>query len=136
MRETWVQSPGEGNSYPLQYSGLETSMDYTVHGVAKSQTRLSNFQFHFHANFWGSFLSSPQIYIIPQSDCDFKESSIWPDLTIQISDACCIFSSLSIYLLPGKTNPPSQYPKCSELLCSTGFHFCLRNSAVRIVTAI
>ena len=32
------RSPGEGNSYPLQYSDLENSMDYTVHGVAKSWT--------------------------------------------------------------------------------------------------
>ena len=39
--------PGEGKGYPLQYSGLENSMDYTVHGVAKSQIRLSNFHFHF-----------------------------------------------------------------------------------------
>ena len=30
------RSPEEGNGYPLQYSGLENSMDYTVHGVAKS----------------------------------------------------------------------------------------------------
>ena len=30
--------PGEGNSYPLQYSGLENSMDCIVCGVAKSQT--------------------------------------------------------------------------------------------------
>ena len=36
------KSPGEGNGYPLQYSGLENSMDYTVHGVANSQTQLSN----------------------------------------------------------------------------------------------
>ena len=35
--------PGEGNSYPLQHSGLENSMDYTVHGVTKSWTQLSNF---------------------------------------------------------------------------------------------
>ena len=42
------RSPGEGNGYPLQYSGLENSMDYIVHGVAKSQTRLSDFHFHFH----------------------------------------------------------------------------------------
>ena len=27
-------SPGEGNGYPLQYSGLENSMDCRVHGVA------------------------------------------------------------------------------------------------------
>ena len=30
--------PGEGNGYPLQYSGLESSMDCIVHGVAKSWT--------------------------------------------------------------------------------------------------
>ena len=39
------RSPGEGNSYPLQYSGLENSMDYIVHGVAKSRTQLSDFHF-------------------------------------------------------------------------------------------
>ena len=31
--------PGEGNGNPLQYSGLENSMDCVVHGVEKSQTR-------------------------------------------------------------------------------------------------
>ena len=40
------RSPGEGNSYPLQYSGLQNSMDCIVHGVAMSQTRLSDFHFH------------------------------------------------------------------------------------------
>ena len=32
------KSPGEGNGYPLKHSGLENSMDFTVHGVTKSQT--------------------------------------------------------------------------------------------------
>ena len=41
------KSPGEGNGYPLQYSGLENSVDCIVHGVAKSQTRLSDLHFHF-----------------------------------------------------------------------------------------
>ena len=41
-------SPGEGNGNPLQYSCLENPKDggawwATVHGVAKSQTRLSDF---------------------------------------------------------------------------------------------
>ena len=41
------RSPGEGNGYPLQYSGLENPMDRgawpaTVHRIAKSRTRLSN----------------------------------------------------------------------------------------------
>ena len=37
------RSPGEGNSYPLQYSGLENSMNCIVHGVTKSRTQLSDF---------------------------------------------------------------------------------------------
>ena len=42
------RSPGEGNGNPLQYSCLENPMDRgawlaTVHGVAKSRTRLSDF---------------------------------------------------------------------------------------------
>ena len=41
------RSPGEGNGNPFQYSCLENAMDggawwATVHGVAKSQTRLSD----------------------------------------------------------------------------------------------
>ena len=38
---------GKGKGYPLQYSGLENFIDCIVHGVAKSQTGLSNFDFHF-----------------------------------------------------------------------------------------
>jgi len=30
--------PGEGKDYPLQYSGLENSMDCIVHGATKSWT--------------------------------------------------------------------------------------------------
>ena len=30
------RSPGEGNGYPIQHSGLENSMDSTVHGVTES----------------------------------------------------------------------------------------------------
>ena len=41
------RSPGEGNGNPLRYSCLENPMDKgawwaTVHGVTKSQTRLSD----------------------------------------------------------------------------------------------
>ena len=32
------RSPGEGKGYPLQNSGLENSMDYTVLGVTESDT--------------------------------------------------------------------------------------------------
>ena len=46
------RSPGEGNGNPLQYSCLENPMGggawwATVHGVAKSWTRQSDFTFHF-----------------------------------------------------------------------------------------
>ena len=37
--------PGERKGYPLQYSGLENSVDCIVHEVAKSQTWLSDFHF-------------------------------------------------------------------------------------------
>ena len=53
MQETWVQSLGwedlleKGKANPLQYSGLENSMDCIVHGVAKSCTRVSEFHFCF-----------------------------------------------------------------------------------------
>ena len=40
------RSPREGKGYPLQYSGLENSMDYRVHGVTKRWTRLSNFHLY------------------------------------------------------------------------------------------
>jgi len=32
------RSPGEGNGYPLQYSGLENSVDCIVHRVAELDT--------------------------------------------------------------------------------------------------
>ena len=37
------RSPGERKGYPLQYPGLENSMDCIVQGVAKSRTRLSEY---------------------------------------------------------------------------------------------
>ena len=39
----WERFSGEGSGYPLQHSGLENSMGCVVHGVAKSQTGLSDF---------------------------------------------------------------------------------------------
>ena len=39
------RAPGEGNGYPLQYSGLENSTDSIVHSVTKSWTQLSDSDF-------------------------------------------------------------------------------------------
>ena len=52
------RSPGEGTGYPLQYSGLENSMDrgawqVTVHGVPKRWTWLSDFHY-----LWSAILCS------------------------------------------------------------------------------
>ena len=69
--------PGEGNSYPLQHSGLENSMDSIVHGVAKRHDWV-----HF------TFTSSPPgklrhleevTYFLPVTVCLFNENgNNWP----------------------------------------------------------
>ena len=60
------RSPGEGNSYPFLYSGLENSMDCRVQRVAKSRTQLSDFFFFFSRtqSFTGSvyILSRVQLF--------------------------------------------------------------------------
>ena len=53
MQEGWEDPLAGGHGNPLQYSCLENSMDRgawwaTVHGVAKSRTRLRNFDFLLH----------------------------------------------------------------------------------------
>ena len=50
------RSPGEGKGYPLQYSGLESSMNYIVHRVAKSWTQ-AHFAFTFMLSRPDHFLS-------------------------------------------------------------------------------
>ena len=55
------RSTGEGNSYPLQYSGLENAVDSIVDGVTKSGTQPSNF--HFTAQLLSEFLEAPYIFL-------------------------------------------------------------------------
>ena len=62
------RSPGAGNGNALQYSCLENSMDReawwaTVHGVAKSWTRLSDCPFHNVDLCLGSLLCSVYLYV-------------------------------------------------------------------------
>ena len=47
LEKIGLAKTGEGKGYPLQYSGLENSMDCIVHGVAKGRTQLT-FTFTFH----------------------------------------------------------------------------------------
>ena len=48
--------------YPLQYSGLENSMDCTVHGIAKSWTQLSEFHCHYFFTITGKFCGETCFY--------------------------------------------------------------------------
>ena len=71
------RSLGEGKGYPLQYSSQENSMDRgawraTVHKVAKSQTRLSNW--HFHLHFIGK---------LPQKRKRVPQGKGWPQTDFQ-----------------------------------------------------
>ena len=52
------RSPGEGKGYPLQF-GLQNSMDCIVHGVAKSQTGLSDSHVHLVHCRWECKLVQP-----------------------------------------------------------------------------
>ena len=56
--------PGEGKSYPLQYSGLENSMDCIDHMVTKSWncvTFILILRYHiFHCDHLNAFLSPPE----------------------------------------------------------------------------
>jgi len=72
------RSPGEGNSYPLQYSCLENSMDREVwqaivHAVTKSRTQLSNFHFTFPS----PKLTQASLLLSPQPDNLRNQHSIW-----------------------------------------------------------
>ena len=55
--------PGEGNSYPLQYSGLEKCMNCIVHGVAKSWTQRVG---HTWATFALTHWKKINQYLLPQ----------------------------------------------------------------------
>ena len=79
------RSPGEGKGYPLQYSGLENSMDCMVHRVAKSHTRLSDFHFHFKESTLKSLLES----------CLVTKSSLIPCDPIDCSPPSCSVHGIS-----------------------------------------
>ena len=60
------RSPGEGRGNPLQYSGLENSMDCMLRGVTKSRTQVRDFNFHFHYQCLAGGDTEPQS-LLPKS---------------------------------------------------------------------
>ena len=69
------KSPGEGKGYPLQYSGLENSMDCIGHGVTESdmtvQLSLTHSLTKTLSNYNFSFSGDVLERVTPQS-CTFK----------------------------------------------------------------
>ena len=88
------RSPGEGNSYPLQYSGLENSTDCIVRGVANSWTWLSD-SFTFYLGLIklgeGCQLGSiPCVNSVP-ADCSGK----YAEITSGIKEKCYVWEAVS-----------------------------------------
>ena len=73
------RSSGEGKGYPLQYSGLENSMDCVVHGVAKSWTQLSDFHFSLLPKGFPSGASSKEPLAVKNAG-DVREWGLIPGL--------------------------------------------------------
>ena len=87
------RSPGEGKGYPLQDSDVEQSTDYTVHGVAKSQTQLSDFHFT-------SLKIDPQYYpLIPLLSMYLDKILIQKDICTPIFTAA-LFTIARIWTEP------------------------------------
>ena len=80
------RSPGEGKSYPLQYSDLVNSMDCKIHGVTKSQTRLSDFH----------LLKGMDVFSKYDSRKSYPRSCPWHiTIVLEIFKNCKHFSFLS-----------------------------------------
>ena len=104
------RSPGEGKGYLLQYSGLENSMDCVVHGVAKSQTRLRDFHFHFFSHaackYFLSFSRLP-FHFVDFFFPSFCTEAVWCNSTYSLLLRC--FCS-HIQNIISKTNVKELYP--------------------------
>ena len=116
------RSPGEGNCNPLQYSCLENPMDRgawwaTIHGVAKSRTRLSDLGVcvcvcAIYYNYYKILAISPHVvqYIIepilhpivctsrfPHLHCPFPFSSLVPTSLFSVSTSFLLYSLVVLF---------------------------------------
>ena len=94
--------PGEGEGYPFQYSGLENSVDYKIHGVAKSQTGLSNFHFHFSLSLSGRSLKEGNGYPLQYSclENSMDRGAFWAIVHRATKSHVCLTFSLSLCKSP------------------------------------
>ena len=78
------RSAGEEKGYSLQYSGLENSMDWIVHGVAKTPwTRVSDFTFTFTPLFKGEEVSTD--YLLALFKMVTEKTALQKMITFNIS---------------------------------------------------
>ena len=91
------RSPGEGNGSPLQHSCLENTMDgrarwATVHGVAKSQTRLNDFT-SLHAEGRSALLFVPGWSQLGAGDLRFRQPGEFFKTAVLLTSLVLIISS-------------------------------------------
>ena len=110
------RSPGERNGNPLQYSCLEKSMDgeawqAIVHGVAKGQTRLSDFTFTF------SFMDLT--FQVPVQYCSLQHQTLLPSAVTSTTGCCFCFGSIPSFFLELFSTDLQQ---CTGHLLTWGVH--------------
>ena len=82
------RSTGERIGYPLRYSGLENSMECMTHGVAKNQTRLSDFHFQMVRSVMYLFLIFLFLPVLGLCCCEWgplSSCSMQPSLAVEHS---------------------------------------------------
>ena len=110
------RSPGEGKGYSLQYSGLENSMDCIVHGVAKSQKRLSDCHFtSYFSHFIFPSVSEFTVVVIQLLSCvqlfaTLSTSAFQASLSFTISQSLLKLMSIELMM------PSSHLILCRPLL--------------------
>ena len=104
------RSPGEGNGYPLQYSGLENSMFCIVHGVAKSQTQLSDFK---KKNYVLWLVTQSCLTLCDPMDCSPPGSSVHGDSPGKNTGVGC--HALLQGIVPTQGSNPG-LPHCRQIL--------------------
>ena len=130
--------PEEGNGYPLQYSSLENSMDCTVHGVAKSRTRLRYFHFTLTLIRWNIGVYFFQLYTYVYTHLWYFGCDVFHGKYLQIykyASACvCARSLVHVWLFVTPWAVACQASSVCEILQArilVAIHFSTRWSPPR-----